>query len=274
MRQFVAWINFEGAWMRRFFDEIKKYHKYAIYSGKSELKSEIANSHLSWLWWILDPLLFMLVYSFVALIVFGKGEKYFPIFVFIGLNCWQFFEKTVKQSVTLVSKNAHIVSKVYIPKFMLIFVKMIANGFKMFVSFSLVIIMMVGYRVPISWNILFIIPLFITLAFITFGCSSILLHFGVFVEDLSNVVTVVLKLLFYMTGIFYSISARVEGIYGTLLLKLNPIAMLIQEMRECMIYESMPDVTMIVLWFIVGVLLSALGIHVIHKYENSYVKVI
>lgn len=109
--------------MKRFIADLKKYYKYGIYSGKSELKSEIANSHLSWLWWILDPLLFMLVYTFVALVVFGKGEKYFPVYVFIGLSAWKFFEKTVKQSVTLVSSNRGIVLKVYIPKFLLIFVK-------------------------------------------------------------------------------------------------------------------------------------------------------
>ena len=140
--------------MRRFVEDIKKYKNYIVYSSKSQLKSEIANSHLSWLWWILDPLLFMLVYSFIALVVFGKGEKYFPIFVFIGLNCWQFFEKSVKQSVKLVNANKQIVSKVYIPKYILILIKMGFNGFKMVVSFSLVVLLMIVWRVPVSLNIL------------------------------------------------------------------------------------------------------------------------
>ena len=100
--------------MKRFINDIKKYYKFTIYSAKSELKSEIANSHLSWLWWILDPLLFMMVYSFISIIVFSKSEPYFPVFVFIGLASWQFFEKTVKVSVKLVSNNRSIVSKVYL----------------------------------------------------------------------------------------------------------------------------------------------------------------
>lgn len=260
--------------MKKFINAIQKYYKYAIYSGKSELKSEVANSHLSWLWWILDPLLFMLVYSFVALIVFGKGEKYFAVFVFIGLNCWQFFEKTVKQSVTLVAKNAQIVSKVYIPKYILILVKMYSNGFKMLVSFSLVVIMMILYRVPVTLNVFFLIPLFVVLGIVTFGFSCILLHFGVFVEDLSNVITIGLKLLFYMTGIFYSISSRVPEPYGNLMLKLNPIALIVDEMRSCMIYSATPSLLWMGIWLLAGVVLSYVGIHIIQKYENSYVKVI
>ena len=102
---------------------MKKYEKYTIYAAKSELKSEVANSHLSWLWWILDPLLFMIVYSFVAVIVFQKSEPYLPVFIFIGYNSWNFFSACLRQSVKLVAANKPIVSKVYIPKFIIIFIK-------------------------------------------------------------------------------------------------------------------------------------------------------
>ena len=167
--------------MKRFVNDIKKYYKFTIYSAKSELKSEIANSHLSWLWWILDPLLFMMVYSFISIIVFSKSEPYFPVFVFIGLASWQFFEKTVKVSVKLVSNNRSIVSKVYLPKYILILQKMGVQGFKMMISYILVVIMMVGYRIHVGPVILYIIPIFLTLFVITFGFSTILMHFGVFV---------------------------------------------------------------------------------------------
>lgn len=106
--------------MNQFISDMKKYQKYTIYAAKSELKSEVANSHLSWLWWILDPLLFMIVYSFVAVIVFQKSEPYLPVFIFIGYNSWNFFSACLRQSVKLVAANKPIVSKVYIPKFILI----------------------------------------------------------------------------------------------------------------------------------------------------------
>lgn len=259
--------------MNRFIKDMKKYYKYAIYSVKSELKAEVANSHLSWLWWILDPLLFMCVYSFIAIVVFTKSEDYFAIYVFIGLNSWSFFEKTLKNSVKIVSQNRDTVSKVYLPKFILVFVKMGVNGFKMVISFSLVIIMMIIYKVPLTFNILFIIPIFLILILLTFGMSTILLHFGVFVEDLANVVNILLKLVFYMSGVFYSIS-RIGGFYGGLLLKLNPLALIMNDLRNVMIYSKGPHVELLFLWFLVGVILSVLGVRTVYKYENSYVKVI
>ena len=51
--------------MRRFFHDMQRYRRYMFYSAKAQLKNEVAGSFLNRLWWILDPLLFMLVYTFV-----------------------------------------------------------------------------------------------------------------------------------------------------------------------------------------------------------------
>lgn len=157
---------------------------------------------------------------------------------------------------------------------MLIFVKMYANGFKMLVSFSLVAIMMVIYRVPVSFNILYIIPLFIVLAIVTFAVSTIMLHFGVFVEDLANVINVLLRLMFYLSGIFYSIGSKVPDPYKTILLTCNPVAFIMEQLRNCMLYVKSADMVTLGIWFVVGVIVSVIGVRVIYKYENSYVKVI
>ncbi len=260
--------------MERFWNDLKKYGQYVVYAGKADLKSEIANSHLSWLWWLLDPLLFMLVYTFIALVVFGKGEKYFPLFVFIGLTAWKFFDRTIKQSVTIVSANRQIVSKTYIPKYILILVKMYANGFKLAVSYILVAIMLFIYRVPLSWNILYFFPFLLLLMMFTFGASCIMLHFGVFVEDLSNVMNVLLRLTFYMTGIFFSVKKRVPEPFNQILLKCNPMAFILDGMRECVLYENAPSVALLVIWLLISALLIVAGVRIIYRYENSYVKVI
>ena len=131
---------------------MKKYWKYAVYSSKAQLKSEIANSYLNWLWWVLDPLCFMLIYVFMFGYVFKSKQQYFAIFVFIGITFWDFFNKCLIQSVKLIKANKPIVSKVYIPKFILILVKMGVNGFKMFISLLIIVAMLAVWRVPITYN--------------------------------------------------------------------------------------------------------------------------
>jgi teichoic acid transport system permease protein len=261
--------------MKRFFNDVKKYYKYAIYSGKAELKSDVAESYLSWLWWILDPLLFMLVYTFVALFVFGKGEKYFSAFIFIGYTSYKFFEKTLKGSVGLVKANKAIICKVYIPKHVLLLSKIYVNCFTTAISFVLVVGTMILYRVPLTWNVIYFIPLVILLVLLTFGLSTILMHFGVFVDDLSNVITVVLRLIFYLSGVFYSLDAKFqEGVMRTLLLKCNPMAFIIYQMRNVLLYGKGLEWTVYLVWVGISILFGVIGIHLIYKNENSYVKVI
>ena len=260
--------------MKRFFQNIRKYCKYAIYSAKAELKSEVANSYLGWLWWILDPVCFMLIYTFIVEIVFNASEPYMPIFVFLGLTVWNFFNKVVSGSVKLVPSNKGIVTKVYLPKYIILLSKSFAFLFKMGISFGIVAIMMLIYNVPFAISLLHFLPILFVLYVVTFGIGSILLHFGVFVEDLNNITTILLKLTFYLSGIFYVIGTRVPQPYGTYLLRGNPAAFLIDSFRNIFLYGTGPSYMWLAIWFLIGSLFIMIGVNLIHKYENSYVKVV
>lgn len=257
----------------RFIADIKKYFNYSVVSAKAQLRSEVANSYLNWIWWILDPLCFMIIYTFIFGYVFKAEELYFPVFIFIGLSMWDFFNRTIQTSVKLVKNNKAIVSKVYMPKFILILTKMWVNAFKMLISFGIVALLMVFYQVPLSFNILYAIPVIVTLMLFSFGCATFLLHYGVYVEDLYNVVSIALRFLFYLTGIFYNIEHRIPE-YGELLNNFNPVAFLMTSMRECLMYQTAPDFVLLAIWFVISLVLTILGIRKIYKNENSYVKVI
>lgn len=260
--------------MKRFFKNVKKYWNYSLCAAKAELKAEVANSYLNWLWWILDPLSFMVIYTFMVQIVFNASEPYFPVFIFVGLTCWNYFNTSVSGSVKLVSNNKAIVTKVYVPKYILLLVKTFKYMFKMMISWALVIVLMLIFKVPFEWTMLYWFLIMPVLCVITFGISTILLHFGIFVEDLFNVTNIILKLLFYLSGVFYSIGTRISGVASTLLLKLNPIAFIMDQSRNVLLYGKTPDFGWLAIWFVVGCLLSWVGVTIIHKYENSYAKVI
>ena len=100
------------------------------------------------------------------------------------------------------------------------------------------------------------------------------MHFGVFVRDLSNVTAVLLRLVFYMTGVFYSIPLRVPAPYGDILLHGNPVAFLAESLRGALLYGTAPDYLLLGAWFLIGLALTVIGITTIYRYENSYAKVI
>ena len=260
--------------MKKFFANIKKYRKYAIRSAKAELKSEVADSRLNWLWWIIEPLAFMLIYTFVFGIIFPNKTPYFASFVMVGQAAWDFFNRMINGSVKLIANNRDLVTKVYIPKYILLFAKSMTYLFKMFISLALAFGLMIFQGVPLTWHLILIIPVLIVLYILCFGIGMILMHFGVTLNDLSNLTNIALKMVFYLSGIFYNINERLKGTLGFVLLRANPIAFIMNELRKVAIYGKMCSIEGLIIWLIISLILCAIGIHVIHKNENSYAKVI
>ncbi len=230
--------------MKKFIRNIINYIKYAQYAAKAHLKAEVAGSYLNRLWWILDPLCFMLVYMFISNVVFRRSEPNFPVFVISGLTCWDYFSRNTSSAVKIVRANKGII-----------------------------LVLMVLLKVKFTWYLLYLIPVMIVFFTVTFGFSCILLHIGVFVVDLDNVIRIVLRLTFYMSGIFYNIATRVPAPYNDIIRRGNPAALIIDSFRCAVLYAKTPDLPALGAWFVIGILVSMLGVHIIHTYENSYAKV-
>lgn len=260
--------------MKKFFENMKKYQKYAVRSAKAELKSEVADSRLNWLWWVIEPLCFMLVYTLVFGVVFQSKEDHFSVFIMFGLTFWDFFNRMMTGSVKLILNNRDLVTKVYLPKYILLYSKSLTYLFKMGISFALTFGLMLVVGAPFTWHIIFLIPVVAVLYILSFGLGMILMHFGVTFDDLFNLTHIGLRMLFYLTGVFYNIKKRIGGTLGFLMLKVNPVACLINEARKVGFYGVMPSYKLMGAWLLCGLILCVIGIHLIHKYENSYAKVI
>ena len=258
----------------RFFREIKQYAGFAFYAAKSDLKAEVANSYLNWLWWIIEPLCSMLVYAVVFGILFKNSEAYFPLFIFIGITVWDFFSRCVTSSVNLLRDNQHIISRVYLPKYILLIQRMLVLAFKMLICWILTALMMIVFRVPVGINMIFFIPTLFVFFVFCFAVSLYFLHFGVYVSDLSNLLGIVLNLMFYVTGIFYNVQESFPAPIGWFLQRINPVAHIIFCFRKALLYNERPSCIMLGVWLGISVLLAVIGLHLVYKNENAYVKMI
>ena len=261
-------------YLKLFFSNIKKYNKYAVRSAKAELKSEVADSYLNWLWWIIEPLCFMIIYTFVFGVIFENKQPYFASFVFIGLTAWEFFNRMITGSVQLIPNNRDLVTKVYIPKYILLLSKSYTYLFKMGISLIMAFILMICQGVPFTPYVFLIIPTIIVLYILCFGLGMILMHSGILLNDLANLTRIALRMIFYLSGVFYNIRLRLDGTLQHFLLRANPAAFLMDEMRKSLLEAKLNSFEGLLFWLAIGIILNIIGIIIIHKNENSYAKVI
>ncbi len=259
--------------IRRFFKDLFSFWPYAVRSAKAALKAEVAGSYLNWLWWILNPIAFMLIYTLIFGVIFQAAEPYFPLYVFIGLTMWDFFQRVVVQSVRIISANRNIVGKVYLPKHILVLSDMIVNAIKMLISFFVIALMMLAYRIPPGMNMLYLLPVLLSFFVLTFGVGNLMMHLGVYIRDLTNVVNIVLRLVFYFTGIFFEIETRIPAPWNYWVLRFNPVAAFITQVRNVLLFGRVTHVGLLLAWAGVSTLLAALSVVTVYQNENSYFKV-
>lgn len=260
--------------LKKFVLDMRKYSQYMYYAAKTDLKAEVADSYLNRLWWLLEPLFNMLVYVIVFGKIMGNSIENYATFVYSSLLMWNFFSKTINYSVKLVRNNKDIISKVYVPKFILLFSNMILNFIKLLFSLIVLVPMLVIFHVHISWTIIWVIPAYLVLVLLSFGTGMIFLHFGVYVDDLSYAVGIVLSMMMFLSGIFYDVMTTLDAPLGGAMMTLNPVAMVIDSMRNALLYGTISNVPQMALWSVAAIILCCIGVHIVYKNENGYVKIV
>lgn len=260
--------------LKKFFSQIVRYGRYMIYAANADLKAEVANSYLNRLWWLLEPFFNMMVYVIVFGRVMGNSIQNYATFVFSALLMWNYFNKTVNYSVKCIRMNRDIVTKVYIPKHVLLITDMILNFFKLLFSLLVLIPMLIIFHVHVGPAILWIVPAYILMILLSFGVGMIFMHYGVYVDDLAYAVGILLQMFMFLSGVFYDVITSLPKPLNVVMLCLNPISMFMDAMRVALLNNIVCNVPLVLLWTLISVLLSYMGIHIVYKNENSYVKVV
>ena len=260
--------------IKRFCGDIGHYWQFMTYAAKADLRAEVAHSYLNRLWWLLEPFFSMLVYVIVFGRIMGNSVENYATYTFSALLMWTFFSKAINYSVKCVRNNRDIVTKVYVPKHVLLISNMILNMYKLAFSLIVLIPMLIIFRVNIGVGVVWIIPAYVLMILLSFGPGMILLHFGVYIDDLAYAVNILLQMLMFLSGIFYDVITSLPTPLNTMMLGVNPVSMFVDTMRNALLSNLVSNVPLVVLWTILAVELCYIGVHIVYKNENGYVKVV
>lgn len=177
-------------------------------------------------------------------------------------------------SVKCVRNNRDIVTKIYVPKYILLLTNMVLNFIKLLFSFAVLIVMLCIFHVPISWTVIWLIPSYLLMLLLAFGIGMIFLHYGVFVDDLGYAVNILLSMLMFLSGIFYDVITSLSEPLNHMLMCINPVVIFVDTMRGALLYNRIANIPLIGIWTVLSLLIGYIGIHIVNKNENGYVKVI
>ena len=224
-----------------------KYKNLLFELTRKNISLKYRNSWLGIFWSFLQPLLNMVVLSVVFGGLFGKSNKHvicYPVFLFTGRLLFDFFNSATKQSMTSFRRNAAIIKKVYVPKYMY----PLSSIFSTFVTFAISILCLIfvwvffkltgvsnGHALELSWRaLLCFVPMFLILVF-SVGVGFILAVLNVYFKDIEYIWDVLTRLLLYMVPILYPLQ-RIETRWIIVIIKINPLYSMIELFRQCVLY--------------------------------------
>jgi lipopolysaccharide transport system permease protein len=169
-----------------------------------DLKLKYRDSVLGFLWSLANPLLLILVYSFVFGHILRGGPPNFAYFLMVGILPWNFFAQSLMMSTGSIVDNGNLIRKVALPMEVFPIATVLFNLaqylFALTVFFPMALLF---FKVSPSWSWIAFLPLLALHVFFTLGVCLIVSTATVFYRDVRHFTEILLALLFWLTPIIY-----------------------------------------------------------------------
>lgn len=242
------------------------------YKSIAELRAEAARAYLGFLWWIVEPVIYMVAFYIVFALIFQRGGEGFVPFLLCGLVAWKWFGSTVSQCANSIPSNAGLMNQVYIPKYLFPAIVIIVGTIKFLVVLALFLLFLVVYGVSPSETWL-IVPIILLTQFVLIAAVSGLVAAMVpVVPDIRLILDNVLMLFFFLSGIFFDIKDVPDDIRSILIL--NPMAVIIDSLRVALIDNKWPDMLSLGLVFLFSITALWLVGRLLKHYDRIYPKIL
>ena len=214
---------------------------------KRQVLQRYKGSYLGVVWSFATPLALLTVYTFVFSVIFKArwegaitdSHAEFALALFAGLIAFNVFSESTLAAPGLIISNPNYVKKVVFP---LEILPVSALGAAVINSlFSLLILLLGGLliigRIPLT--LVYLPLMYLPLLLLCLGLGWFFASLGVFIRDIGPVLQVVVQILFFLTPIFYPISAIPERF--RMFIYLNPLTFIVNHFRRVALFGQSPD---------------------------------
>ncbi|MDT5059760.1 MAG: lipopolysaccharide transport system permease protein [Acidobacteriota bacterium] len=205
------------------------------------VKVRYKQSILGIFWAILQPFSLMLIYTVIFSLVArmpSDGAPY-AVFSYIALLPWTYFSTCVTNSTGGLVSHAQLVTKVYFPREILPLSYVVAALFDFLVASSVLAGLLFYYRVHLTINALYAVPIIMVLTLFATSVALFLSATQVRFRDIGVAVPLLLQIWMFVSPVVYPLSA-VPAQWRNLYL-LNPMAGLIENFRRTILLGTAPD---------------------------------
>ena len=205
--------------------------------AKLSLKAEASRLYLSYLWWLIEPVLFVLVFYFVFEMLLGYGREDYLLFLMCGKIPFLWFSKSVTSASNSIVQNRGLIGQVDISKAVFPYISVQESLYKQLVVFIVLLLIVISYGYPLTWNWVWLIPVISVQYLLILLCSLMGALLVSYIQDFRLIIALAITFLMFSSGIFWDVNTVSPSI-KTYVLIFNPLAYLIDAYRQVLMYQS------------------------------------
>jgi lipopolysaccharide transport system permease protein len=266
-------IEPKSGWQALNFKELREYSDLLFFLAWRDIKVVYAQTILGLSWAILQPVIQIVLFT----IIFGKVAKIstdgipYVLFSTVAIIPWTYLHVAMEKASGSLVTQQRLLGKIYFPRLIFPLTGIVSKFIDFAISISLIVIVMLYYRVPPTFNLL-LFPVFtLMMMCVSAGVGMLLSAMTIRFRDVKHAMPFAVRMLMYSAPIVYSASSIPENY--RLLYSLNPIVGVIEGFRSCLLGTEVP---WLYIWpgMITAILLLIGGAFYFKRMERVFVDVI
>lgn len=244
---------------------------------KSKSLSSGNGTYLGMAWIVLEPLFQVAVYAIVfgAILKISRGMDNFLGFLMIGVIFFGFFTAGITSGGNLIQRSRNLISSFNFPKVSLA-VSIVARQFVDHLVPALVAIvgaLAFQWGNGVSISLLGIIPIYVLAHIFAFGCICIGARMSAFFPDITKILKLVNRALFFTSGVFFTIERFDTHPFLTKFVEANPIYQFLNAARTCVLDGEFPSAGTWIYIAAWSIAVAIIGLIYFWQAEERYVAV-
>ena len=271
----VVTIKPSKGWLGINLRELWQYRELIYFLTWRDIKVRYKQAALGVAWAILQPVLTTLITSVVfgyLLKVDTGSDLPYPVFTLAAQLPWHLFQLSLQKSSTSLVGNSNLITKIYFPRIIIPLSSVLA----VLVDFGISLLLLIGamfiYKLPLTLNILWLIPLTLLAILAALAVGLWFSALNVQYRDIQQMVPFLLQIWMYATPIVYPITIIPEGIIRNIY-SLNPMVGVVQGFRWALFGGAAPDISLLYSSIAVIVLLIS-GLYFFRRMEKTFADVV
>ncbi len=249
--------------------EIYQYRQMIFSLVKKDLRGRYKGSVLGFLWTFINPLMQLVVYTFVFTYIMKAGIERYYLYLFVALVPWIFFSSAITGGSSSIVAQKDLVKKIYFPREVIPISYVTSCFVNMLLCFCIIFLVMLVAGIPFRPLALLCLPVVMIVEYLlALGMAMLSSAITVYFRDLEHILGIVTMIWMYMTPIFYSIDMIPEKL--RFIYHLNPMSSVISCYRDVLYSAKVPDLSSLLEAAVLGVFFLVVGMLVFGKLKKGF----